>query len=329
MSDTYKGESWPKKLARLNFWSRAALLPSFFRQPILCLASREAGDISVLKAFGVEPKNIVAVDICKEAAEAAQALHPDVVVRHADAGDVQPPLPYAAALLDFCCPVSAEIAKVVAKVSCRMAQRGLLGVAVLSGRERGLARDFLDQDFAHAYAAEKDERFARSLAKRGEPVAILSSAGKWDRDATISSLVEEFDRTVFLFGVGSIRYQSVTADSRGVPMVITPFIVNKLNRFNLTRSRLRAIERMNAISRAALIAEVSSAIQRGEELSDEPPVDPLETIIPSDIDACKREALRILGLGGVDTAAALNLSRGQAAALRAHGTMGTYAVGSR
>ncbi len=324
MNDTYKGESWPKKLARLNFWSRASITPLFFSSPILCLASREAGDISVLKAFGVKPHNIIAVDVCLEAVEAAQALHPDVKVLHADAGDVNPQLPYGAAFLDFCGPVSAEIARVVARVSRKMAQRSFLGVAVLAGREQGLARDFLNPQFSDAYHADKDQRFASALRQQGKTVTLLSPTESLGRDVTISALVEEIEKTVFLFGAGAIRYQSVTPNSRGVPMLITPFIVNKLNRYNLVASRLQIIRRMNVAVHEMVAREINAALSTGH-LPDEPPPDPLETIIPADIDDCKREAIRILVQSGANAAQLLNLTKGQAAALRAHGTMGTYA----
>jgi hypothetical protein len=333
--DTYKGESWPKKLARAHFWlSACVLLPEFRGSPILCLASREGGDISVLKGLGVDPRNIVAVDICEEAAAAAKTLHPDVDIRCMDVADVIAQRDgFLVSLLDFCGPISVAIARTIAAVAKKTRATGLLGVALLKGRETRVARNFLDSEFRTAYAADKDNRLTRALARRGVEVRLRYEDEGWNREVLVSSLVEEADKTVLLQSIAAISYQSITKKNRGVPMMLTVFMPKRLNRYSLAKSKLRAMKSFNEYVRLSLFAQLAEMgeVERNRWLSsDTPPPAPLDKEVPTSLDACKLEAVRILIAAkqhGVNGPAILNISRGEAAALLAHHTMGTYDEG--
>ncbi len=78
MSNRYGGESVGKKLARYSFWDRTKrwLGDRFFTEQHLVLASRDGGDVAVLKGLGVTPQNIVAVDTDKEAVDDCRRKHP-------------------------------------------------------------------------------------------------------------------------------------------------------------------------------------------------------------------------------------------------------------
>lgn len=143
MEDTYKGESPSKKYARLSYWLKLSrIFPDrFMREKHLVLASREGGDISVLYSMGVPPKNIIAVDVNREAAAAAQERYPEVKVICKDVGMVAREYRHQIgfALLDFCSHMDNNLLKKIMEVMIHgMKNQGILGFAFLNGREKDL-----------------------------------------------------------------------------------------------------------------------------------------------------------------------------------------------
>lgn len=151
----YKGDSPAKKYVRYKFWTSVAKkqIHRFRDGKHLVLASWEAGDVSVLKALGVRPENILAVDSDPEAALAAQDKHPDVQVICADVEEVAREYrrKLLSAFLDFCSPMSAPLLdKVVGVINWGIKDRGIIGCAFLAGREK-------DQEILRKIQVQKED----------------------------------------------------------------------------------------------------------------------------------------------------------------------------
>jgi hypothetical protein len=236
MGDTYKGESFAKKLARLYFWVQVRELlgdARFYRQTHLVLASREGGDISVLLGMGVDPKRILAVESNAEAAAICSQKFPSVRVVYGGVASIAsaPELAsetIASAFLDFCSPLNEGVVDTAFRVVQRALGDGAaLGVALLRGRERDAVRDIvLDPTLK-----EEAERVAGLIQQqRGLPPAELG-AQVWDRDLVLQT---ELTRRSGLWRlgwglirIGGLHYQSATSTSRGVPMMITLWRVHR------------------------------------------------------------------------------------------------------
>lgn len=142
MEDTYKGESPSKKFARFSFWTAVASelgKTRFYNGKHLVLASREGGDVSVLLGMGVQPKNIIPVDLNPKAALAAQDKFPEVQVIVGDVADIAKEYKreLVSAFLDFCAPMDSRIIKKVGEVCNHgMANDSVIGCAFLNGREK-------------------------------------------------------------------------------------------------------------------------------------------------------------------------------------------------
>lgn len=149
MEDKYKGESPSKKQARFLYWvevmkrSRVSGHDRFFEGHHMILASREGGDISTLYGLGVEPKYIVAVERNPSAAFAVQEKYPDVRVVCSDAVRIAKEYrrKLASAYLDFCGSLTDKlIDDIFQVVQHGLKDEAMLGVTVLSGREKGELR---------------------------------------------------------------------------------------------------------------------------------------------------------------------------------------------
>jgi hypothetical protein len=244
--DTYKGESDQKRWARLLFWLH--LHESTATERKLVLASRNGGDIATLAAGGVDLSTVVAVDRCSEALAACEANHPGPQYVVGDAADVaEREQPFCAALLDFCGPICADTLATTMRVARCVRFGGLLGVAVLRGREsssRGTAdtnracsinrhwRRMLGssgatrrvrRDPALRMAFEL-ERFKAGLSSNRD--ALNSARAYYAPGVARSRMLQQamLCSGILTTLVLTIDYQSSTGESSGVPMTIAVFI---------------------------------------------------------------------------------------------------------
>lgn len=148
---SYRGDSSSKKLARIQHWLRVRDLlgDRFLREKHLVLASQEGGDISALLGLGVHPNNIVAVDHDPDVIWNLPDKFPEVRPVFGDVFEVGREMgrKLGSAFLDFCGQPNPEV---LTKV-CQLAAHGLRDDAVLSvgfmrGREKGSAKEMLDQE---------------------------------------------------------------------------------------------------------------------------------------------------------------------------------------
>lgn len=139
---TYRGESPPKKQVRILFWREVErrLTTKFRSSRHLVVLSKYAGDVSVLIAMGVPPRNVYGVDVDKHAVAAAQRRYPGVRVAHAqfqDAFAVFPELSdtlLGCAFIDLCCPISYPTLQAVLRLGLHSK---LVGFEFQCGREIG------------------------------------------------------------------------------------------------------------------------------------------------------------------------------------------------
>lgn len=139
---SYSGDSWGKKVARLEFWTKALACELFTGSrkpgPLAFLSSRDAGDYNCLRGLGVGERAL-AVDRDRKAIEAAKGLYPDLTVRHGDIAEIaeREGGTWSACLLDFCGPLDGMTARTIVRVANSLPRHAILGVGLMRGREQG------------------------------------------------------------------------------------------------------------------------------------------------------------------------------------------------
>ncbi len=139
---TYKGDTPPKKRARVETWFtiRDELGSRFAKGRHLVLAGPDAGDISVALGLGVPVSGMLAVDRSKPAVTAARFRFPEADVQHCEVIDVLGKGLFDSVFLDFCCPVmEAELDTAALAVSTSIRSGGVFACAFLAGREQDTA----------------------------------------------------------------------------------------------------------------------------------------------------------------------------------------------
>lgn len=305
----YKGESYGKKIARAMFWLRAAEwlgMDRFLRSTHMVLASQEGGDISVLKALGCQPKNIIAVDINPAAAEQCREKHPDVEVRCGNVAEVVKDYRRALGVLflDFCGKATPFTLGLSARAIVNGLPRGaIFGINLLRSREQG--------DIGESIS------LYRSISE-GSSSAYLK-AWEAQRDAPRCYVVEqELQKGLTRFGVGIrsvdvLSYHSRTDDGGGSPMLISSFIV-----YRDAAAGAKSAGRLSA--RAARFRDAARPRSRPEWsglLSQHSNVGAPPIAVVVEYAARLRKAK-------LDAAGILNISPARAAAWFAHVSRGTY-----
>lgn len=301
--DTYKGESVGKKLARNRLWQTVVQRLGPDRaasSSYVVLASREGGDISVLKSYSIPDKRVIAVDRCAEAAAACRSKWPDanVVV-----GDVVDSVSKRTDVLflDFCAPLCAETLATVRLCLDRMPLGAFFAVAFLKGRESSAPLSMAKPGVVNrrerramrsrlASSTRIGSTFADALIGDGTTSARASLAEPGGRFLPVVLATPPGKVCWFL---ASYTYQSDTAHARGVPMQISLFELTSCKRLDQFRSKRVPVD----------IAHCES--------------DPLEL---------REKAVELADRYDVRRAAlALALPTSTVAAWKAHATRGTYA----
>jgi len=245
-ADTYKGESDQKRFARLLFWLH--LSPDTKDEKKLVLASREGGDIAVMRAGNIRPETIVAVDTCPDAIRECQAKHPGPQYIVGDAGDAaEREGPLCAALLDFCGPICDSTLTTAIRVARSVRPGGLFGVAVLRGRESGSTggeqlmraaginrswkRMLASGDVARKMRRNPSIRMALEMERMKAGLStnrdVLNVARSSHEPGTARArMIQQALLTagVVTTLIVTIDYQSIAGGSSGVPMTIATFV---------------------------------------------------------------------------------------------------------
>lgn len=238
MASEYRGESWPKKVARTLFWHRVVSLLGMERMrsaKILVLSGPVAGDALCAVAHGASPQNIIAVDIDEESiassrawaderlSDARIAERPRFIV--SDVQRLRHDMKFDVVFLDFCCTVGPAV-KLFAKVASKHAREGaVIGVGFMYGRERGAfvkARKEYDADVA-SDSYRDAVRFVEAN-RRGGPGEALVDTGHAPV-ARMAFAHDEIGRMSASLGMkchmgeGCITYHSGDSGGGGSPMM--------------------------------------------------------------------------------------------------------------
>lgn len=240
MTDTYKGESVGKKIARDTFWrmvvDHQARSRSRDSLQYIVLASREGGDVSVLQSLGVPSRNIMAVDRESSALNEFKRRWPDASTYHGDVSDALRKFGRAAhgALLDFCSELTQDVLDATLIAKDMLPLNAAIGVAFMRGREKKSRKR------ARVWGNRQMRRLRHAMASHSlERAAVNAIAGKFDAPSLIretkkfASTIGDASRAEALWAaVWStysenqicpnvvLNYHSRTEDSAGVPMTI-------------------------------------------------------------------------------------------------------------
>jgi len=349
--DTYKGESLGKKIARAWFWVvvQRWLKDDFYTGQHLVLASREGGDVSVLKAMGVPPANIVAMELNAPAAHCFRQKHPDVRVYIGDVAELVNDKRFRSnvvcAHLDFCswC-TDAVVERAVRVARFGMRHNGVLSVGIMKGREQGPVRDSLRAMGAEAEELRIDRKLQRTWS-RADKMAWerqeTSSTRRWLLFTRITDGLLSPGPNVGVMPLGSVGY-----NSGKTPMVFDIFIVRRaLTRRGLFHQigtlleevsaakfdlayELAEWEQKNGHTSMAMQNAASDIFLRGHQFitigeRDWMTVGPEFGDPSPELAATMANAIETLH-PTLSAADVLTVRRGRLAAWRAHATRGTY-----
>lgn len=137
----YRGDSHAKKSARLRVWELIHKMvghTAFHQGPHLFLASREGGDASVLRGFGVPDRAMLAVDIDARALQEFHRNYPDVPCRNQDVAYVlsEYSRKLESAFLDFSSQVNENTLNKVRFALRAIKPNGVLACTFAIGREK-------------------------------------------------------------------------------------------------------------------------------------------------------------------------------------------------
>lgn len=338
MVDTYRGESPSKKLTRLEFWNYVKTQltdEQFIRGKKLVLASREAGDVSLLLGSGCDPKSIIAVDREESAVQAVRERFPNVPVFHGDVVDVARKHRHELVIahLDLCSPLSRRSANLVLKSMLHgLRDRTLIGAAFMYGREGESTRDELSRERQEIQQLTEDlrqqqgiftpgireglirnylPRVANELFADNDFLPATEGSGKAAENVIVricylTELLEEMGEPHFCvpYSLRTWFYKSHGKGSTGSPML---YWLGRVHR-PYTKNVKKFNEKLNAlILEASLTHECVHVDIDDEQLRED------TVAIGKDF-----------GVSTADLAMIMNIPKGTIAAWKAHHTMGTY-----
>lgn len=248
--DTYKGDSWAKKISREWWWTRAEV-QRVARH--ICFGSRDGGDISCLLGTGISADRILAVERDRAAADACANKWPGVEVRCASIEDAIRGIKSCepvSVFLDFCNELCAELVTTAVAVINAIPVGSQLAIGMIRGREKDgrtiggctPKRNNL-QRRALRSMLRLETRRSSSRVVDGIADAVLgqrTSAGtihRWtlddSKEAKIAGRVFALREAITCHAAfsgkryphlkGGFLYQSATEASKGVPMIIGAF----------------------------------------------------------------------------------------------------------
>lgn len=200
----YRGDSTNKVIARLSYWLdvRDILGEKFFNGRHLVLASREAGDVSVLLGLGVPLENIVAFEWDRAAAAEARLKFPGLSIQQRDVGSItDKDGSFASVFLDFCATANDEHVEKLGRVMWRMDRPSVFGCGFLIGREQG--------------SMEKISKLKEKLSKSPDAVREAQVARAIYIDQAVEKCAKKCSATLGL--PRCYFYQSRSEDSKGLP----------------------------------------------------------------------------------------------------------------
>lgn len=228
----YKGESWSKKIARAWMWDAMVSGVTIRKDRYLVLASRECGDMSLLKWAGVPAENITAVDLESSAIDACNMRYPEVTAVKGDVGEVAEGLGDSptVVMLDFCGRLSVPTMEATLRVARTLKPGSRLGIVTMKGRESDATTATLIRGHYRITRKNKKSLLIKILKTLGdgdfrEVVNILPPslkkeipvAGAWIRATAWEYLLNTLGKTFSLREV--VEYNSGDGGAHGSPML--------------------------------------------------------------------------------------------------------------
>lgn len=349
MSDTYRGESIGKKFARLIYWRTVKTwfgVERFVSGKHLFLASREGGDAAALYAFGVPFENMIAVDREKEAIQAFSDVWPDVPAFHDEASEVarQFRKRLLSVTLDFCTWATEDVLDTAATCAMNgLNDGGVLSVWTMRGRENKetmeAIRDAVVEPYRtlrpEGYTEEERQRIHRKSARTSfiDQSLVGRMIGARAHPCVMSKALYHSGRTPMQWDLFSIQRGmpgvSLKKFSRSVEAVAlrTLHDLFTMRRFMFGEEPLK--EPMFAFDDIEFFPDSSVPILNGSSFPTASGRLTWPTMFDVDVEDNNTMLAHLLDhaekLVGKDRAHLLiNISKGKAAALKAHLTMGTY-----
>lgn len=331
--DTYKGESPAKKIARRAAWTSMirSVGGSVGNKSVMFLASREGGDVPVLRALGVCDAQMIAVERCASAAESFAARYPDVKLFVGDIADAVRVYSQSLACVfaDFCSCVSLGLHQTSVAIMLSVKSSTAVAFAVMRGREGKISESHVWDTprnrhqrrrdasvFRYDEAAKRHNRARHVNGSKVMDIVLQGKDGAAEDDriyGRLYALLDDYEKgvcspsgkAIWVRPMGSvgtesewyldhvITYQSETSESHGVPLAIGCFAPSSYRDAWLERMRNGDDTSCRDLTMWTRVGRVSTDDIRDEICS-----------------GAKPESL--------------NVSPSTAAAWRAHATRGTY-----
>lgn len=344
--DSYKGESLQKKIVRIQTHLAVkryldGKAPGLFADGIhVFLASREGGDIGVLKWLGVSPRTMLGVDRNEEAikncaekwatilcAPAGSPWGPGLI-HAADIADVVREVTTALggtsggpriahAFLDFCCHIDKSTIDSMTSVWRSLPRGSVLTVAILKGREKIQA----NHRVVVAPVCDRKRRRgeAKVLGRRGAVGAatvllakMIRGEVQWDArtvELTIQSMpgLAPSNRGIDVSRMGLINLALTIVESGVVPVCLSAY------EYQSTTNASRGVP--------MLVASFAK-LGRGE------PIPKMKWTRMTEAFAIDMRSSILRQSSSTDAALLLNVEPSTASAWKAHVTRGTYKAAS-
>lgn len=295
---SYAGESWQKKIARVLIWQYvfADVLgePRMLTRRHLILASRECGDASALRALRVPGEQIVAIDRDAIAIDECRRRFPEVDARNVDLVDVlHSDERFASIFLDLTNNLSKTVTRLVSLALLSAESDGVVAVEILRGREPNAVMTLIRSGL---------EEKARLLGVAVNEVRDL----KFERTKVLEDALYKL---MVPMGVIPVLLPYEVFYSNGTsPMQVVFFLKETCEpmpwckrSWSVAWSRRNEVREMFHPGGTSIVSIPTSEVE------------------------CKRLAAELAFQHAPEKASlVLNMPPGQVAALKAHGTMGTY-----
>lgn len=227
----YQGDTDAKRCVRIRYWKavRAWLGADFLTLKHVVLASQDAGDVSVLGAMGVSPKNIVAVDRRADALVEARKANPAARYVHGEVDAVLARLTdVGSVFFDFCGWASAaNVATVVsaARRKC-VCEGGVIGVAVMRGRERKEMSSRIDCCKSMQPLRNDIRNRFSTLLTRTVPGADVLDHAHVD-EARLALLCQDINNGILPMRRAVFPIFAATYWGRHTPMIVSAYTLHK------------------------------------------------------------------------------------------------------
>lgn len=349
MKNNHRGDSLPKRVARLQFYLNVRALVGverFTSMRFLYLASFAGGDAAVLGALGVPAEQQLAVDFDPDALRLFSEKFPGVPTHCGDVGELKGHTAFDCVFIDLCSNLSDNSINACVGASRALARGNdrIFGFAIQRGRESGWK--------GRIEAADRRNRKAAEC--RGIKLSNSAPANRLN-DARSSLIYEPVQLalqkrrigllTFFRLAYRGVELSELERGKPGTPMLVVAYrtlsgardwgwmrfremmvrAVRENQQFHRDWGERIVSERLGSVVKVNKVGVPASELM-GRLL--EAQASPALDLVGFEDGAILADTIHLLDrLGVSDVASALNVADGTIAAVRAHDSRGTYDEG--